>query len=106
KGHETRSAMMQLPRLSPRLARALATGFGVALIGGVVAAQTVPAPSIEWNERRLERLERNVRKLERAISQNNAAGEQVSLLESDPEVVALMSRVDLLDRRLGDLEAT
>lgn len=98
--------MMQLPRLSPRLARVLATGFGVALIGGVVAAQTVPAPAIEWNERRLERLERNVRKLEHALTQRNAAGAPASLLEPDPEVVALMSRVDLLDRRLGDLEAT
>src|SRR5690606_21118322 len=90
-GHETRSAMMQLPRLSPRLARVLATGFGVALIGGVVAAQTVPAPAIEWNERRLERLERNVRKLEHALTQRNAAGAPASLLEPDPEVVALMS---------------
>lgn len=98
--------MMQLPRPSPRLARVLATGFGVALIGGVVAAQTVPAPAIEWNERRLERLERNVRKLEHALTQRNAAGVPASLLEPDPEVVALMSRVDLLDRRLGDLEAT
>lgn len=99
--------MIQLPRPTARLGRVLATGFGVALIGGVVVAQTVPPPpAIEWNERRLERLERNVRKLERAITQTNAAGEPVSLLEPDPEVLALMSRVDLLDRRLGDLEAT
>lgn len=97
--------MKPTPTPSPRrLPRALATGIGVALIGGVVAAQT-PPPAIEWDSRRLERLDRNVRKLERALTQRNAAGDPV-LIAPDPEVVALMGRVDLMDQRLSDLEST
>lgn len=87
-----------------RLPKALATGLGVALIGGVVIAQTPPPPPIAWDERRLERLDRNVRKLERALTQRNAAGDPI-LIEADPEVVAMSSRVDQMDRRLSDLEA-
>ncbi len=88
-----------------RLPRALATGIGIALIGGAVIAQTVPPPVIAWDARKLERLDRNVRKLERALTQRNAAGDPI-LIEADPEVVALMGRVDLMDRRLSDLEST
>ncbi len=92
-------------RPTRRLPRALATGIGVALIGGAVIAQTVPAPPIAWDARKLERLDRNVRKLERAVYQRNAAGDPI-IIEADPEVVALMGRVDLMDRRLSDLEST
>lgn len=95
---------------SGRLGR-LATGsvaaavFGVALLGTVVVAQTQQPAAIEWDKRRLDRLDRNVRRLERALTQRNAAGDPV-LLEPDPEVIALEGRVAILDRRLEDLEAT
>lgn len=93
------------PRRNPRLNRAFATGIGIALIGGTVVAQTVTPPAIAWDARKLERLDRNVRKLERALTQRNAAGDPV-IIEPDAEVVALMGRIDLMDRRLSDLEST
>ena len=81
------------------------TAVGVALIGGVVVAQTTPMEPIQWDKRRLDQLDRNVRRLERAVTQRNAAGQPV-LVEPDPEVIALQGRVETMDRRLGDLEDT
>ena len=72
---------------------------------GSSVAQTQQPPPIAWDSRRLEILERNVRRLDRALTQRNAAGDPV-IIAPDPEVVALMGRVDLMDRRLSDLEAT
>lgn len=92
--------------LIPTLALTLATGAGTVVVTGSPAlAQTQEQPAIAWDARRLERLDRNVRRLERALTQRNAAGEPV-IIEPDPEVVALMGRVDLMDQRLSDLEAT
>lgn len=89
--------------LSPRLIACVA---GVALVGTTgVVAQTVPLQPIQWDARRLDQLDRNVRRLERAVTQRNAAGQPV-LIEPDPEVIALQGRVDVMDRRLRDLEAT
>ncbi len=80
--------------------------LGIALSAGAVIAQQVPAPpAIEWTPRRLDQLDRNVRRLERALTQRNAAGAPV-IVETDPEVVTLQARVDGLDRRLRDIEAT
>lgn len=79
---------------------------GALVVGGsVVVAQTQTPPAIAWDSRRLTILDRNVRRLERALTQRNAAGDPV-IIEPDAEVVALMGRVDLMDRRLSDLEAT
>jgi len=80
---------------------AVATG----MIGGAVVAQTQPLPAIQWDVRRLDNLDRNVRRLERALTQRNAQGSPV-LVESDPEVVALQGRMSILDRRLQDMERT
>lgn len=101
-------------RLGRTLTGSLAASVaGIALFGAgagaVAVAQTAqpaqaPAP-IEWDRRRLEQLDRNVRRLERALTQRNAAGAPV-IIEPDPEVVALEGRVAILDRRLQDLEAT
>ncbi|MEQ7153996.1 tetratricopeptide repeat protein [Brevundimonas aurifodinae] len=77
----------------------------VGVIGGAVVAQTQPLPGIQWDVRRLDNLDRNVRRLERAITQRNAQGEPV-LVESDPELVALQGRVSIMDRRLQDMERT
>lgn len=72
---------------------------------GPVQAQQVPDQPIEWTPRRLNQLDRNVRRLERALNQRNAAGDPV-LIETDPEVVVLQGVIDNMQRRLSDLEAT
>lgn len=77
----------------------------VGLTGPAAVAQNQEPAAIEWDSRRLGRLDRNVRRLERALTQRNAAGDPV-LLQPDPEVVALEGRAAILDRRLEDLEAT
>jgi len=85
-----------------------ATAVGLVLIaGGAVAQQAAPniIQPIEWDKRRLEQLDRNVRRLERALTQRNAAGEPV-LVEPDPEVVTLQGQFGLMNQRLEDLEAT
>ncbi len=85
-----------------------ATAVGLVLIaGGAVAQQAAPniMQPIEWDKRRLEQLDRNVRRLERALTQRNAAGEPV-LVEPDPEVVTLQGQFGLMNQRLEDLEAT
>ena len=98
--------MPKLPH-ALRSRNALITALGVVLIAGTttVVAQTTPMEPIQWDKRRLEQLDRNVRRLERAVTQRNAAGQPV-LVEPDPEVVALLGRVGIMDRRLGDVEAT
>ncbi|MGZ9099176.1 MAG: tetratricopeptide repeat protein [Brevundimonas sp.] len=98
--------MLKLPS-ALRSRHALVTVLGVVLIAGTttVVAQTTPLEPIQWDKRRLEQLDRNVRRLERAVTQRNAAGQPV-LVEPDPEVVALQGRVGLMDQRLRDMEAT
>jgi TolA-binding protein len=78
---------------------------GCVLVGGAVVAQTQPLPPVQWDNRRLDTLDRNVRRLERALTQRNSQGQPV-LVEPDPEVVALQGRVGQMDRRLRDLETT
>lgn len=98
--------MLKFPSVL-RSRNALVSVLGVVLIAGTTAvvAQTAPLEPIQWDRRRLEQLDRNVRRLERAVTQRNAAGQPV-LVEPDPEVVALQGRVGLMDRRLQDMEAT
>lgn len=70
------------------------------------AQQQQPAPpAVEWTPRRLNQLDRNVRRLERALTQRNAAGDPV-IIETDPEVIVLQGVVSNMQRRLSDLEAT
>lgn len=75
------------------------------LLGGVAVSQVQQLPAVEWDVRRLDTLDRNVRRLERALTQRNAVGQPV-LVESDPEVVTLQGQVATMQRRLGDVEAT
>ena len=82
-----------------------AGGAVSALAGGVALSQTQPLPAVEWDVRRLDTLDRNVRRLERALTQRNAVGQPV-LVEPDPEVVTLQGQVATMERRLGDVEAT
>ena len=90
-----------------RSRNALVSVLGIVLIAGTttVVAQTAPLEPVQWDKRRLEQLDRNVRRLERAVTQRNAAGQPV-IVEPDPEVIALQGRVGLMDRRLADMEAT
>ena len=98
--------MLKLPA-ALRTRNALISVLGVVLIAGTttVVAQTAPLEPVQWDKRRLEQLDRNVRRLERAVTQRNAAGQPV-IIEPDPEVIALQGRVGLMDRRLADMEAT
>jgi len=95
--------MLKLPfRLTKTAAM---TAIGLTLIGGAVVAQVAPIEPVQWDKRRLDQLDRNVRRLERALTQRNAAGQPV-LVEPDPEVVALQGQMQIMDRRLSDLEQT
>lgn len=98
--------MLKLPA-ALRSRNALVSVLGVILIAGTttVVAQNAPMEAVQWDKRRLDQLDRNVRRLERAVTQRNAAGQPV-IIEPDPEVVALQGRVGLMDRRLGDMEST
>jgi len=89
--------------ISPRMKTVLATALGVALIGGTVVAQTQTMEPIIWDKRRLDQLDRNVRRLERALTQRNAAGQPV-IMETDPEVVVLQGQFATMERRQQDLE--
>lgn len=84
-----------------------ATAIGVVLIAGGAVAQQAPQimEQTQWDNRRLEQLDRNVRRLERALTQRNAAGQPV-LVEPDPEVITLQGQFGLMNQRLGDLEST
>lgn len=88
---------------SARTKTVLATALGVALIGGTVVAQTQTMEPIIWDKRRLDQLDRNVRRLERALTQRNAAGQPV-IMETDPEVVVLQGQFAAMERRQQDLE--
>ncbi|WP_313104666.1 tol-pal system protein [Brevundimonas sp.] len=81
------------------------TAIGLTLIGGAVVAQVTPMEPVQWDKRRLDQLDRNVRRLERALTQRNAAGQPV-LVEPDPEVVAMQGQLQIMDRRLADVEQT
>lgn len=96
------------PASSPRillLTAAAVVAPVLALVGGVAVSQTQNLPAVEWDVRRLDTLDRNVRRLERALTQRNAVGQPV-LVESDPEVVTLQGQMASMQRRLGDVEAT
>ncbi|WP_031230096.1 tetratricopeptide repeat protein [Asticcacaulis sp. YBE204] len=63
-------------------------------------------PPIEWDKKRLERLDRNVRKLENAISKYEGRNAKnpgpPALIEPDPEVVALQATVATMSRKVDD----
>ncbi|WP_303829748.1 tetratricopeptide repeat protein [Asticcacaulis taihuensis] len=60
-----------------------------------------PTDNTVWDAKRLLKLDRNVRKLERAVSRvENRKGTPPILIEPDPEVVALQATVDSQARKL------
>ncbi|MFN3814845.1 tol-pal system protein [Brevundimonas sp.] len=99
----TVSALIAGTALAPVMALVL-----VAAPATPARAQQQPQPqqqAVEWTPRRLDQLDRNVRRLERAVTQRNAAGVPV-IIETDPEVVILQGVVSDMQRRLSDIEAT
>ena len=62
-----------------------------------------PTDSTVWDAKRLQKLDRNVRKLERSVSRvENKKGAPPILIEPDPEVVALQATVDSQARKLDE----
>ena len=62
-----------------------------------------PAP-IAWDDKRLQRLDRNLRRIESELSRLKPDKAPPQLIEPDPEVVALQGRVDELSQRVQDQE--
>ena len=58
-----------------------------------------PTDSTVWDAKRLQRLDRNVRKLERSVARVQNDKSPPILVEPDPEVVALQATVDTLSRK-------
>ncbi len=60
-----------------------------------------PTDNTVWDAKRLQKLDRNVRKLERSVARvENKKGAPPILIEPDPEVVALQATVDSQARKL------
>jgi len=64
-----------------------------------------PTNSTVWDVKRLEKLDRNVRKLERSVSRVENTKSPPILIEPDPEVVALQATVDTQSRKQDDMSA-
>jgi TolA-binding protein len=65
-----------------------------------------PTDSTVWDVKRLQQLDRNVRKLERSVSRiENKNGAPPILIEPDPEVVALQATVDAQQTKIEDQAA-
>lgn len=102
----------------------ISAAVGALLVSGGVQAQSTPrfpikpaagqpvraedqaVPGVEWDKKRLERLERNVRKLEGALNRLKPDEAPPELTEPDPEFVALQARFEEMSGRVADLEAT
>jgi tol-pal system protein YbgF len=69
------------------------------------AAGTPAPPPVQWDQKRLERLERNMRRIENELSRLKPDKAPPLLIEPDPEVTALQGRVDELSQHVQDLEA-
>jgi TolA-binding protein len=65
-----------------------------------------PTPDTVWDKKMLERLARDVRKLQRAVQKVENKNEPPILIEPDPEVVALQATVSNMSRKLDDASAS
>lgn len=59
-----------------------------------------PTDATVWDAKKLQQLDRNVRKLERAVQRTENKASPPILIEPDPEVVALQATVDTMSRNL------
>ena len=64
-----------------------------------------PTDSTVWDAKKLQKLDRNVRKLERAVQRIENKNAPPILIETDPEVVALQATVSAQGRKLEDNSA-
>jgi TolA-binding protein len=62
----------------------------------------VPTNGTVWDVKKLQQLDRDVRKLERSVARVENKQSPPILIEPDPEVVALQATVDSLSRKLDD----
>jgi tol-pal system protein YbgF len=65
-----------------------------------------PTNNTVWDQKKLQQLDRDVRKLERSVARVENKQTPPILIEPDPEVVALQATVDSLSRKLDDNAAT
>jgi len=66
-----------------------------------------PTDNTVWDAKRLQKLDRNVRKLERAVMRvENKKGTPPILIEPDPEVVALQATVDNQANKIDEMSGT
>ena len=63
----------------------------------------VPTDATVWDAKKLQRLDRDVRKLERSVQRVQGGSSPPILIEPDPEVVALQATVDTLSRKQDQL---
>lgn len=63
----------------------------------------VPTDATVWDAKKLQRLDRDVRKLERSVQRVQNSSSPPILIEPDPEVVALQATVDTLSRKQDQL---
>ena len=66
----------------------------------------VPTNATVWDAKKLQQLDRDVRKLERSVARVENKNNPPILIEPDPEVVALQAIVDNLSRKQDDQTAT
>jgi tol-pal system protein YbgF len=95
--------------------RAISAALAAALLASVSASaqtdQSPPqgasqggAPGVEWDKKRLDRLERSVDRLENTIAHMKPDKAPPNLVEPDPEVIALEARADELNQRVTDMQ--
>jgi TolA-binding protein len=65
-----------------------------------------PPPETQWDKKRLDRLDRDVERLENTIARMKPDKAPPNLIEPDPEVIALTARLDELTARLNDDESS
>lgn len=65
-----------------------------------------PTDNTVWDAKKLQKLDRNVRKLERTIARMENKPNPPILIEPDPEVVALQATVDTLSRKVDEHSVT
>jgi len=63
-----------------------------------------PTDSTVWDAKKLQQLDRNVRKLERSVQRTENKAAPPILIEPDPEVVALQATVDTQARTIDQLK--
>ncbi len=87
------------------MSTAVAQNYAISDEDDAAPADPNAPAAIVWDKKRLDRLDRNVRKLERAVQKTENKAAPPILVEPDPEVVALQATVDFLSRKLDEQAA-